>query len=490
MAMKNLRTATYPSYHSIPIVLNNDDPTEFFGTSSLNIHEVESMREKLPWWKVKADLSFRPLTILFVLGATFGACFAWIGSTTFLKPHRPVLTRNEKSFNVISLGPSPYFVLSQLLSDDDDVSMELKNILDTCAKENTMFHASHFIASADGINNIDHGRMPYPPHTLTSYEAALRMGAGMVQCPVTFSKDRKLVCRKEQCDLHYTTDVLSHPDQRLASKCAQPFIPSDGFNRPVQVRCCTNDFTLQELQMLNCRCSGAASAKSAGVNDWGMTVLDYLGPSPPCVPAKIPSHEEFIQLVDSWNANFAPTQVPFIDSGDVHDYNQEMLSRQILSSYVDGFHIDSARIFPISQNMKDLVLWKKEFPLYSKNAMALDVISEDASDMDSLSEHFSSFVKIGVYNVIAPDVGMILKQSEESDSRHSFRSTVYSSVAKEMGMGIFAMWNGSITQDINALHILHNLKTQGGVQGFFADVSFVPITTFYDNCLSYSRYSK
>ncbi len=493
--MENLRTVTYPSYNSIPIVFNNKEPTEFSGTSSINIHDAESKTEKVPSWEIKLDMRFRRLTFFFVLGAIFVASIAWIESTAFLKTHRPDPTLFEKAPNVISLGPTPYFILSQLLSDvtrdenEIDSSMELKNMLNKCAKENNIFQASQLIASADGINNIDHGRMPYPPHTLTSYEAALRMGAGMIQCPVTFSKDRKLVCRKEQCDLHYTTDVLTHPDQRLASKCSHPFIPSDGFNRPAQVKCCTSDFTLEELQMLNCRCSGDVSARSTDVNVWGMTVLDYLGTSPTCVAAKIPSHEEYIKLVDSWGANFAPTQVPFIDSEDVHDYTQEMLSRQIMSTYVEGFDIDPARIFPISQSVKDLVLWRKEFPLHSRNSIALDLINEDVTDMDSLKEHFSSFLKSGVFNVIAHNVGMILKQSEGSDSSHSFQSTAYSRVAAEMGLSIFAMWTGPITQDFNALHILHHLKAQGGVQGIFADVSFVPITTFYDNCLIYSRYN-
>ena len=47
--------------------------------------------------------------------------------------------------------------------------------------------------------------------------AAARMGAGVIECDVTFTKDRQLVCRHSQCDLHTTTNILSLP--ALAAKC-------------------------------------------------------------------------------------------------------------------------------------------------------------------------------------------------------------------------------------------------------------------------------
>ena len=46
------------------------------------------------------------------------------------------------------------------------------------------------------------------------------MGAGIIECDVTFTKDRELVCRHSQCDLHTTTNILTVPEfgrQMLAS---------------------------------------------------------------------------------------------------------------------------------------------------------------------------------------------------------------------------------------------------------------------------------
>jgi len=48
------------------------------------------------------------------------------------------------------------------------------------------------------------------------------MGAGILECDVTFTKDLELVCRHSQCDLHTTTNILTTP---LAAKCSVPFSP-------------------------------------------------------------------------------------------------------------------------------------------------------------------------------------------------------------------------------------------------------------------------
>lgn len=37
--------------------------------------------------------------------------------------------------------------------------------------------------------------MQFPEHTLESYKAAALQGAGVIECDVTFTKDRELVCK-------------------------------------------------------------------------------------------------------------------------------------------------------------------------------------------------------------------------------------------------------------------------------------------------------
>jgi Glycerophosphoryl diester phosphodiesterase family len=55
--------------------------------------------------------------------------------------------------------------------------------------------------------SIGHRGAPlqFPEHTRESYVAAARLGAGILECDVTFTEDLELVCRHSQCDLHTTT---------------------------------------------------------------------------------------------------------------------------------------------------------------------------------------------------------------------------------------------------------------------------------------------
>ena len=61
-------------------------------------------------------------------------------------------------------------------------------------------------------------------HTSASYRAAAVLGAGRLECDVTFTKDRVLVCRHAQCDLATTTNILSTP---LADRCRVPLRARD-----------------------------------------------------------------------------------------------------------------------------------------------------------------------------------------------------------------------------------------------------------------------
>ena len=157
------------------------------------------------------------------------ALFATTGATA---------AQAEKS--ALSLGPRPLFLVDQLREG------ALKRELQQCAGQpvaRTDFSISHRGAP-----------LQFPEHTRESYLAAVRMGAGIVECDVTFTKDRALVCRHAQCDLHTTTNILAVP--HLAATCAVPFTPAR-FDpktgeriRAATARCRTSDITLAEFQTL------------------------------------------------------------------------------------------------------------------------------------------------------------------------------------------------------------------------------------------------
>jgi len=112
----------------------------------------------------------------------------------------------DRSLNV-QLGPRPFFLV------DDMNASPLKDKLLSCSEG--PFKKSDFVFAHRGAP------LQFPEHSRESYVAAAREGAGTIECDVTFTSDKKLVCRHSQCDLHTTTNILEIPE--LAAKCIIPF---------------------------------------------------------------------------------------------------------------------------------------------------------------------------------------------------------------------------------------------------------------------------
>lgn len=161
--------------------------------------------------------------------------------------------------------------------------------------------------------------MQYPEHTVESYKAAALQGAGIIECDVTFTKDRELVCRHAQCDLHTTTDVVTRPE--LNAKCTTPF------QTGVEPKCCASDFTLEEIKTL---CGKMDSKNSidgtaeeyafGGTADWRTDLYSHGTTCP-----EIPTHAESIELIKSFGAKFTPElKAPEVEMPYEGDYTQEV----------------------------------------------------------------------------------------------------------------------------------------------------------------------
>eukprot|EP00755_Sulcionema_specki_P017618 Sspe_Gene.64828::Locus_38401_Transcript_1_1_Confidence_1.000_Length_960::g.64828::m.64828/K01126/E3.1.4.46, glpQ, ugpQ; glycerophosphoryl diester phosphodiesterase len=143
--------------------------------------------------------------------------------------------------------------------------------------------------------------MQFPEHTKESYIAAARMGAGILECDVTFTKDKELVCRHAQCDLHQTTDILLTP---LAAKCREPFTPaSDG--KSANAKCCTSDITLAEFRTLKGKMDGFDQTATTveqyvrgGTAGWRTTLYESRG--------TLMTHRESIELFKKLDAKMTP----------------------------------------------------------------------------------------------------------------------------------------------------------------------------------------
>ncbi|OQR89061.1 glycerophosphoryl diester phosphodiesterase, partial [Thraustotheca clavata] len=195
----------------------------------------------------------------------------------------------------IDVGSRPYFLI------DDMAPSALKNKLSKCAHPTFGIRTMHRTSFAIGHRGAC---LMFPEHTKESYEAAIRMGAGRVECDVAFTKDNELVCRHNMSELHTTTDILLTP---LAAKCTQPFKPYNPItNTSATAECRTTDITLEEFKTLR--------GKMDGFNPLALTPQDYVAGTPSWrtdlyagpTSGTLMSHKDSIALFDLHGVQMTP----------------------------------------------------------------------------------------------------------------------------------------------------------------------------------------
>jgi glycerophosphoryl diester phosphodiesterase len=79
--------------------------------------------------------------------------------------------------STVQLGPRPFYLVDQLEAG------ELKNKLQACVADIESYQPHDFSIGHRGA------ALQFPEHTQESYEAGRRMGAGILECDVTFDGD-------------------------------------------------------------------------------------------------------------------------------------------------------------------------------------------------------------------------------------------------------------------------------------------------------------
>ena len=395
--------------------------------------------------------------------------------------------------NTVQLGPRPFYLVGQM---DDSA---LKRQLQACAGEVREFRPTDF--------SIGHRGAPlqFPEHTRESYVAAARMGAGILECDVTFTRDKALVCRHSQCDLHATTNILATP---LAAKCSTPFTParfdpvSGARSRPAGARCCTSDITLAEFRTL--------VGKMDAFDPDARTVEEYLAGIPAfrtnlyATGGELLTHAESIELFRSLGTRMTPElkspEVPMPFEG----LTREQYAQQLIDEYVRA-EVPAGNVLPQSFNLDDVLYWIGEAPSFGANAIWLD--GRSPREMHANPPAVAEFEGLRARGVatIAPPVATLLRGGGAAGE---FEPSEYALRARAAGLDIIA-WtlerSGRIAEDVLAIRggfyygsvaeslrgdgdvfpILHALKEQVGVTGLFSD--WPATTTFYANCMSRSR---
>jgi glycerophosphoryl diester phosphodiesterase len=234
--------------------------------------------------------------------------------------------------------------------------------------------------------------LQFPEHTREAYVAGARMGAGILECDVTFTADRELVCRHSQCDLHTTTNILAVPE--LAAKCSVPFTPADPVaGTPANAQCCTSDITLAEFKTL--------CGKMDAFDPNATTVEQYLGGTPTfrtdlyATCGTLLSHAESIELLTSLGTKFTPElKAPSVSMPFEGSYTQEAYAQQMIDEY-KAAGISPRKVFAQSFNLSDVSYWLEHEPAFGKQAVYLDDRVDVAGGYDAAVASLPDIAALG-----------------------------------------------------------------------------------------------
>ncbi|MEM8662010.1 MAG: glycerophosphodiester phosphodiesterase family protein, partial [Pseudomonadota bacterium] len=257
----------------------------------------------------------------------------------------------------VQVGVRPYYLIDRMPSGS------LKQKLQSC--EHGPFKKTDFSIAHRGAP------LQFPEHTRESYLAAARLGAGVIECDVTFTKDKELVCRHSQCDLHSTTDILESP---LAKTCRQAFqaaqFDSEGnLVSPAAVECCTSDITLAEFKTLKGRMDNhdpraTTPQQYLGFQDIGQNNL-Y------AEPGTLMTHRESIDLFSALQVKMTPELKPPKVPMPFEGFTQEDYARKLIAEY-EAAEINPEDVYVQSFYLEDVLYWIRETPAFGSQAILLE----------------------------------------------------------------------------------------------------------------------
>ena len=287
----------------------------------------------------------------------------------------------------VQVGVRPFYLVEGM---DDSA---LKDRLKQC--EAGPFYTSRFSISHRGAP------LEFPEHSRESYEAAHRMGAGIIECDVTFTRDGELVCRHSECDLHTTTNIVATP---LNNACTVPW--TKGGPAP---KCCTSDITLSEFKGLK--------AKMDASNPAATTAEGFLGGTPAWRtdlytgrPAgNVVTLKEHIELIKQWGVG----QTPELKSGDPARIQaifggQAQYAQKMIDTY-KAAGVDPKKVWAQSFDLNDILYWVHNEPAFGRQAVYLDSVDPSANPpIPRQTNAQLAALKAAGVQIIAPPIQALL----------------------------------------------------------------------------------
>ena len=383
---------------------------------------------------------------------------------------------NNGKNSSIQLGPRPFYLVDGM---DEG---RLKDRLTQC--KSGPFYRTDFSIGHRGA------ALQFPEHSDVSYKAGARMGAGIVECDVTFTKDGELVCRHSECDLHTTTNIVATP---LNAKCTTPW---SGPNSSPQ--CCTSDLTLDEFESLE--------AKMDASNPSAATAQGYLGGTASWRTdlytgrAHVVTFKESIALNQANGVKHTPElkSATHQDRIDAIFGGQEQYAQQFADE-LEERGVKPKDVWPQSFNVNDVLYWIKNTK-YGKQAVYLDSIDPTTNPpiprltLDELKDLKKQGVRIfappmwallsvnGAGEVVPSDYAKDIKKAGLDIITWTFeRSDLRKGASKAGWYYMFDPEGKAIKKDSDMYKALDVLAKDVKILGIFSD--WPATVTYYANCM-------
>lgn len=376
----------------------------------------------------------------------------------------------------LTYGPRPAYLINQMADGD------LKDKLLSCAAQTptrTDFSIGHRGAP-----------LMFPEHTVESNVAAAQMGAGILECDVTFTADHELVCRHAQNDLHTTTNIVATD---LGTKCTTPFQAANG-DDAATAECRTSDLTLAEFQTLAPKMDASdstattAEAYLGGTADWRTDL--YVD------NAKLMTHADSIALFRDLGAKFTPElKSPSVEMPH-NGFTQQDYAQKLINEY-KAAGIPASDVWAQSFNLDDVLYWIENEPEFGAQAVYLmdeyDIEGYSPQDPATWPNTMTELKDMGI-NYIAPPLWMLLTLEGNEmvpsalaiAAREAELEIITWTLERSGPLGTGGGWYyqtvaEQVSQDGDYFTVLDVLAQDVGIAGMFSD--WPATTTYYANCM-------
>ena len=376
----------------------------------------------------------------------------------------------------VQLGPRPFYLIEGM--DDGPLKQRLLQCKDG------PFYRTDFSIGHRGA------ALQFPEHTKESYEAGARMGAGIVECDVTFTKDGELVCRHDECDLHTTTNIVATD---LNNRCTVPW--SGPASSP---KCCASDLTLSEFKSLR----GKMDARNASAT----TAEAYLGGTASWRTDLYTGRGTLMTLDESiaLNRRLGVKHTPELKSGNPERVNaifgsQAGYAQRMIDAYKEA-GVDPRDVWPQSFNKDDVLYWIKNEPKFGKQAVYLDDIDPTSNPpVAPLTLQELQQLKAQGVKIIAPPIPALLAVTAAGDivpsdyakmiKGHGFDIITWSFERADLRRGAkfagfyyyFDPEGKALRKDSDMYKALDVLAREVKILGIFSD--WPATVTYYANCM-------